>query len=89
MSNISIPKAKLQSQQIIPQQRKLKAGWSIEIAQDLQSLIPLDWSQEIDKVLENLARNAREVAEEEFRKSYKNKNLPRSIDDDWQVSRFD
>ena len=91
------------SQEIVSQQRKLKAVWSAEAAQDLRSwhniskekeladMMAQEIANEIDKeILEDLARNAREAAEEEFRfKNRKKKILPRSIDDDWQVSRFD
>jgi len=103
MSSIYAPEIVLniQSHQIVPQQRKLKAVWSVEAAQDLQSwntpeqeladLMAQEIANEIDKeILEDLARNAREAAEEELRfKNRKKKILPRSINDDWQVSRFD
>lgn len=102
MSNIYAPEIMLniQSQQIVPQ-RKLKAVWTMEAAQDLQSwnspeqeladLMAQEIANEIDKeILEDLARNAQKATEAEFRfKNRKKKIMPRSIDEDWQVSRFD
>jgi arginine utilization protein RocB len=105
MSSIYAPEIvlKVESQEIVPQQRKLKAVWSVEAAQDLRAMYNIDAAEELSKImaqeianeidkeiLEDLARNAREAAEEEFRfKNRKKKILPRSINDDWQVSRFD
>jgi hypothetical protein len=103
MSSIYAPKflLNIQSRQIVPQQRRLKAVWSIEAEQDLQSwntpeqeladLMAQEIANEIDKeILEDLARNMQKAAEEEVQfKNRKKKILPRSIDDEWQVSRFD
>jgi len=105
MSSIYAPEIVLniQPQQILPQHRKLKAVWSMEAAQDLRAchnisaekeladILAQEIANEIDKeILEDLARNTQKAAEEEFRfKSRKKKILPRSIEDDWQVSRFD
>lgn len=93
----------IESQEIVPVHRKLKAIWSMEAAQDLRAwhnisaeksladLMAQEIANEIDKeILEDLARNAQEAAEAELRfKNRKKRVVPRSIDADWQVSRFD
>lgn len=99
MSNIYAPEIVLniQSQEIVPQ-RKFKAVWSIDAAQDLRAfqnasaqqelmdILAQEIASEIDReILEDLRRNNEDL---QF-KNRKKKILPRSIDDDWQVSRFD
>jgi len=95
----------IESQEIVPVQRKLKAVWSMEAAQDLYNIdaaksladiIAQEIASEIDKeILEDLARNGstdsfRISAEAEVRfKNRKKRIVPRPIDAEWEVSRFD
>ena len=80
----------MQQNSITNVQRRLKAVWSLEAAQDLRciygieageqlsDLIAKEITNEIDEeILRDLVRNAK------FKKS---KKMARSIDDDWQVS---
>jgi len=83
--------------------RKLKAVWTYEAQQDMRSqlnaqaakeladIMAEEIAYEIDReVLEDLRNNAEKAQSEEFRfKNRKKKIIPRSIEDDWQVSRFD
>ena len=103
--SIYVPEIELEieSCEIKAQTRKLKAVWSMEAAQDLAAFhnIPADQeladilAQEIaneidEEILADIRNNAQKAQDEEFRfKNRKRKVLPRSITDDWEVSRFD
>lgn len=94
---------KIDSQTIHATNRKLKAVWTFEAQEDMRQWHGLDAAQELSdilaeeianeidrEVLEDLRNNADRARDEEFRfKNRKKKIIPRSIEDDWQVSRFD
>lgn len=93
----------IESEVIQAKTRKLKAVWTMEAAQDvaqfhnipamdeLAEILAEEISYEIDQeVLNDLRNNANRAGDEEFRfKNRKKKIIPRSITDDWEVSRFD
>jgi hypothetical protein len=93
----------VESEVIHAKNRKLKAVWTYEADQDLRSWHGIDAAQELtdilaeeitkeidEEILNDLRNNARKAEDEEFRwKNRKKKILPRSITDDWEVSRFD
>lgn len=103
--SLSLPEVdlKIESFDIKAQNRKLKAVWTLEAAQDLaavhniqaeQSLADIlaqEITDELDReILADIRNNAQKAQDEEFRfKNRKRKVLPRSITDDWEVSRFD
>jgi hypothetical protein len=94
---------KVESEVIQAKTRKLKAVWTMEAqedvrqwhgidaAQELSDILAEEISAEIDEEILKDLRNASEgIVDEEFRfKNRKKKIIPRSIEDNWEVSRFD
>jgi hypothetical protein len=90
----------VESQHIVAGNRKLKATWSREAAQDLQAfyniaaekelakILAKEIAAEIDKaVIEDLIRaNAANEMQQKLRKK---KIMARPLDADWEVSRID
>jgi ATP-dependent RNA circularization protein (DNA/RNA ligase family) len=93
----------IESEVIHAKTRKLRAAWTFEAQQDIRSLhgiaevedladiLAEEIANEIDQEILKDLRDAQEgIVTEEFRfKHRKKKIVPRSIEDDWQVSRFD
>lgn len=95
----------IESSTIVAKARKLKAVWSREAQEDLRAvhniaaesdladILAQEIQNEIDaEILNDLANNVAKVKEDEqqvIRKKKKKLLIPRSITDDWEVSRFD
>ena len=102
MSDIYPPEVELnvESQYIVASNRKLKATWSKEAAEDLQAFYNIDAAEELTKILaKEIAAEIDKAVIEEIYNSQRNseyqsrvrkkKIMARSIDDDWEVSRID
>lgn len=93
----------IESEVIQAKTRKLKAVWTFEAAQDMRSQVSVEAEDELAKILaeeicheidqeilNDLKNNAAKYQTEEYQfKMRKRKIIPRSITDDWEVSRFD
>lgn len=88
---------KIESQTIVATNRKLKATWTYEAAQDMRAWMNQDavdeltkiLAEEINKEIDNeVLRDLRDMAEKPW--GFRKKKRPvRKITDDWEVSKED
>lgn len=89
---------KIESMEIKPTNRKLKATWTYEAAQDMRAWMNQDVEDELTKALADeinkeidneILNDLREAAEKPWGFRKKKKHPVRKITDDWEVSKQD